>query len=72
MMANFNYSVTFPCYNSVEYTKKLLESMKLIGDDLSRVVAVDNNSHDETLEYLKKAGIGKVIANKKFSVLEPL
>jgi len=65
MMANFNYSVTFPCYNSVEYTKRLLESMKLIGDDLSRVVAVDNNSHDETLEYLKKAGIGKVIANKK-------
>jgi len=64
-MANFDYSVTFPCYNSVEYTKKLVESMKLAGDDFSKVIAVDNNSHDKTLEYLKKSGIGKVIANKK-------
>jgi len=64
-MSKFNYTVTFPCYNSVKYTKKLINSMKISGDDLSRVVAVDNNSSDETFKFLQKSGIGKVISNKK-------
>jgi len=64
-MSNFDYSVTFPCYNSVEYTMKLIDSMKQSGDDLSRVIAIDNNSKDKTLDYLKSSGIGKVISNKK-------
>jgi N-acetylglucosaminyl-diphospho-decaprenol L-rhamnosyltransferase len=60
-----NYSITFACYNSVEYTKKYIDSLKKTGTQLENVVAVDNGSSDETLAYLKSIPeLGGVIANK--------
>jgi len=64
-MKKLDYSVTFPCFNSVEYTAKLVKSMEDCGDDMSRVVAIDNNSKDSTLDFLNKSSIGHVIHNKK-------
>jgi len=60
----FDYSVTFACYNEVEYTKKCIESMARNNDDLSRLIVVDNNSSDDTQEYLQTLKVGKVIVNK--------
>lgn len=61
----FDYSITFPCYNAIEYTKKCINGMIENGEDLSRVVAVDNGSTDGTQEYLKSLPLGGVILNKK-------
>ena len=65
MSSNFNYSITFPCLNSVDYTKKLIESMLENGEDLSKVVAVNNGSKDSTEKYLKSIKHLNVITNKK-------
>jgi GT2 family glycosyltransferase len=59
-----NVSLTFACYNQREYTQRCIESLVRSGTDLSRVVAVDNCSSDDTLEYLKASGLGEVIANQ--------
>lgn len=48
-----NYSVTFACYNKVEYTKKCIESLQASRFDMSRLVVVDNNSSDSTWDYLQ-------------------
>ena len=63
-MKKINYSVTFACYNEVEYTKKCINSMIDNGDDLSRLVVVDNSSSDDTRKYLQTVEIRKVILNK--------
>lgn len=63
--SKFDYSITFPCYNALEYTKKCIDGMIQNGEDLSRVVAVDNGSTDGTQEYLKSLPLGKVILNKQ-------
>jgi len=63
--SKFDYSITFPCYNAIEYTKKCINSMIQNGEDLGRVVAVDNGSTDGTQEYLKSLPLGKVILNKQ-------
>lgn len=60
----FDYSVTFACYNEVEYTKKCIDSMMHNKDDLSRLVIVDNSSSDDTQEYLQTLSVGGVILNK--------
>lgn len=58
------YAITFACYNSVAYTKLCVESMLKHGIDLSRLVVVDNDSTDETRQYLASLPFGEVILNK--------
>jgi len=56
--------ITFACYNQASYTEACLTSMLEAGDDLCRVVVVDNRSSDQTLEVLKRFPVGEVIQNK--------
>lgn len=48
-----DYSATFACFNKVEYTQKCIESLQQSNFDMSRLVVVDNNSQDNTWEYLQ-------------------
>jgi GT2 family glycosyltransferase len=57
------YSITFACYNSVEYTKLCIESMISHGTPLDRLVVVDNCSKDETRDYLSTLPLGGRIFN---------
>lgn len=57
------YSLTFACYNSVNYTKLCIESMLKCGTPLDRLVVVDNGSTDETREYLQTLKLGGRIFN---------
>jgi GT2 family glycosyltransferase len=58
------YSLTFACYNSVEYTKKCIESMIAHGTPLDRLVVVDNQSTDGTRDYLSSLPLGARIFNQ--------
>lgn len=58
------YSVTFACYNQVEYTKNCIASMVHHGLDLSRLVVIDNASTDDTVAYLSTLPLGGLIQNK--------
>jgi len=58
------YSLTFACYNSVEYTKKCIESMVAHGTPLDRLVVVDNQSTDGTRDYLSSLPLGARIFNQ--------
>lgn len=60
-----DYSLTFACYNQVEYTKQCIESMLESGTPLDRLVVVDNASTDATRDYLASQPLGKVIHNKE-------
>ena len=64
MITKEKYSITFACYNSVEYTKKCIDSMIKHDTPLDRLIVVDNNSTDETKEYLSTLPIGLLILNK--------
>ena len=57
------YSITFACYNSVEYTKICVESMIKNGTPLDRLVVVDNGSTDNTRNYLQTLPLGGRIFN---------
>jgi GT2 family glycosyltransferase len=57
------YSLTFACYNSVEYTKLCIDSMLAHGTPLNRLVTVDNGSTDGTREYLASLPLGGRIQN---------
>ena len=59
-----DYSITFACYNSVEYTKKCVDSLIQSETPMDRVIVVDNGSHDGTGDYLKTQSFGGVILNK--------
>jgi GT2 family glycosyltransferase len=59
------YSLTFACYNSVEYTKLCIESMIKNHTPLDRLVVVDNGSTDETRDYLSTLPLGGKIFNKE-------
>lgn len=63
-MNPIRYSLTFACYNSVEYTKLCIESMVKHGTPLDRLIAVDNGSTDETRDYLSTLPLGGRIFNK--------
>ncbi len=63
-MNQIDYAITFACYNQVEYTRQCVDSMIKHGVDLSRVVAVDNGSTDETRSYLETLPLGGRIYNK--------
>ena len=65
MKLHHNYSVTFPCLNCVDYTKKLINSMIENGDNLSNVIAVDNGSTDNTFNLLSSYPELTIIRNKK-------
>lgn len=59
-----DYSITFACYNQVDYTRQCVESLVRHGVDLGRVAAVDNASSDGTASYLASLPLGAHIANK--------
>ncbi|OXL16207.1 glycosyltransferase family 2 protein [Polynucleobacter cosmopolitanus] len=59
------YSLTFACYNSVEYTKLCVDSMIAHGTPLDRLVVVDNGSKDETRDYLSTLPLGGRIFNNQ-------
>lgn len=59
-----DYSITFACYNQVDYTRRCVDSLVRHGVDLSRVAAVDNASADGTAAYLASLPLGAHIANK--------
>ena len=60
-----NYTITFACYNQLDYTKKFIASLDRNEVDLSRIVAVDNGSTDGTREWLYEQGFGAVILNNR-------
>lgn len=62
-MNQTKYSITFACYNSVEYTKLCIASMVKNGTPLNRLVVVDNGSSDETRDYLSTLPLGGKIFN---------
>ena len=59
------YTITFACYNQIEYTQRFIASLNRNEVDFSRIVAVDNGSTDGTREWLGQQGFGKVILNKR-------
>jgi N-acetylglucosaminyl-diphospho-decaprenol L-rhamnosyltransferase len=63
-MTHHDYAITFACYNSVQYTKMLIESLLKVGTPLERLVVVDNGSTDETRDYLLTLPLGGRIYNK--------
>lgn len=62
-MSPNKYSLTFACYNSVEYTKLCIDSMIKHGTPLDRLIVVDNGSKDATREYLQTLPLGGRIFN---------
>jgi GT2 family glycosyltransferase len=60
-----DYTITFACYNQLEYTQKFIESLNRNEVDFSRIVAVDNGSTDGTREWLAQQGFGQVVLNHR-------
>ena len=60
-----NYTITFACYNQLDYTQKFIASLDRAEVDFSRIVAVDNGSTDGTREWLAQQGFGSVILNNR-------
>lgn len=63
-MNSSKYAITFACYNQVDYTRQCIDSMIQQGDDLSRVIVIDNGSIDETRQYLQQIPLGGLIFNQ--------
>jgi len=59
----FDYAITFACFNSVSYTKLLVDSLIKTGTPLERLIVVDNGSSDETRDYLLTLPLGGRIYN---------
>ncbi len=60
-----DYTITFACYNQLDYTKQFIASLDREEVDFSRIVAVDNGSTDGTREWLQTQGFGHVILNNR-------
>lgn len=60
---NCSYSMTFACYNQLDYTRKTVDSLVRNGYDLKRLVVVDNGSKDNTRDYLQTLDVGGRIFN---------
>jgi GT2 family glycosyltransferase len=60
-----NYTITFACYNQLDYTQQFIASLDRAEVDFSRIVAVDNGSTDGTREWLQQQGFGAVILNER-------
>ncbi|MCK5830181.1 MAG: glycosyltransferase [Methylococcales bacterium] len=63
-MNSSKYAITFACYNQVEYTRQCIDSMIQQGNDLSRLVVIDNGSTDDTRNYLQSIPLGGLIFNQ--------
>ncbi|MDX1670562.1 MAG: glycosyltransferase, partial [Limnobacter sp.] len=59
-----DYSATFACYNNVAYTQKCMESLIKTEFPMDRLVVVDNNSQDDTRDYLHSVDDIHTIFNK--------
>lgn len=64
-MDKSRYSLTFACYNAVDYTRKCVDSMLRHGTPLDRLVVVDNGSTDDTRAYLQTLPLGGRIFNRQ-------
>lgn len=64
-MTQPNYTITFACYNQLDYTKQFIASLDRNEVDFSRIVAVDNGSTDGTREWLDQQGFGAVVLNDR-------
>ena len=64
-MSPLNYTITFACYNQLDYTQQFIASLDRDEVDFSRIVAVDNGSTDGTREWLQKQGFGAVVLNER-------
>jgi GT2 family glycosyltransferase len=64
-MSFSNYTITFACYNQLDYTKQFIDSLDRDEVDFSRIVAVDNGSTDGTREWLGQQGFGAVSLNDR-------
>ena len=60
-----NYTITFACYNQLDYTREFIASLDRDEVDFSRIVAVDNGSTDGTREWLPQQGFGAVVLNDR-------
>ncbi len=60
-----NYTITFACYNQLDYTQQFIASLDRTEVDFSRIVALDNGSTDGTREWLQTQGFGQVILNNR-------
>ncbi len=60
-----HYTITFACYNQLDYTKQFIASLDRAEVDFSRIVAVDNGSTDGTREWLGQQGFGVVVLNER-------
>jgi GT2 family glycosyltransferase len=60
-----DYTLTFACYNQLDYTQQFIDSLRRDEVDFSRVVAVDNGSSDGTRQWLQTQGFGQVILNSR-------
>ncbi len=60
-----DYTITFACYNQLDYTQQFIASLARAEVDFSRIVAVDNGSTDGTREWLQNQGFGQVILNNR-------
>lgn len=60
-----NYTITFACYNQLDYTQQFIASLDRAEVDFSRIVAVDNGSTDGTRDWLQQQGFGAVILNAR-------
>ena len=60
-----DYTLTFACYNQLDYTKQFIASLRRDEVDFSRVVDVDNGSSDGTRDWLQAQGFGQVILNSR-------
>jgi GT2 family glycosyltransferase len=65
VMMQPNYTITFACYNQLDYTKQFIASLDREEVDFSRIVAVDNGSTDGTREWLSQQGFGTVVLNDR-------
>jgi N-acetylglucosaminyl-diphospho-decaprenol L-rhamnosyltransferase len=59
-----DYTITFACYNQVDYTRQCVDSLVRHGYDLARVAVVDNASSDDTRGYLETLPLGARIYNR--------
>ena len=60
----FDYTVTFACFNQSEYTRKCLLSLIESGVDPNRIVAIDNASTDDTTTVIGDFPGVRLIKNK--------